>query len=812
MWLWSCNAISSGGAFVEEENSSSSSLTGDNPANSTSNAKSSYSSGIGNSSSSVQKASSGAQSSSSFTQLEFPLIPIIPEDGNWCGNKGECGIIIDERDDNVYRWINIKGQIWLADNLRYLPDTYQVNTGHYKSAMLSSNKRDEIISSEYYPTLGIVYAWEQAIEACPEGWHLPDYDEWSTLLENTGGTEFAQHKLKTSTYWEPGYAGSDDFEFAALPLNRDKYWAAWHVFYKGVHEIDGANKIATQAFMIHKHKVYFRINQLSATNSLYNMLNVRCIKGDNLPQISTLHYPSPEFVVGDTFSLEVTVLPVAAVNKNYSCTSQNPTIASVDPNCKVTALSPGNATLTTITAAGELKDTLNIKVHPQPQLEGFFIDPRDGNEYPYTKIGDQIWMSQNLRYIPDPLNSIAQNPTIKGVLYTLEEARNACPDGWHLPDTSEFKVLFNNIGPEYRALKLKAREGWLLAKDSTKINFKHSIYDRGGIDAFNFSALPTQDGVASWWLYEKGAKLNSETYFYLSRSHGDVLWTERAQKKHNVRCVKGLVLSKNIEIKEKNISLGQGESFKFNVNFTPENTSNKDLLWLSSNPSIAEVDDKGKVSALQVGTTTITATTADVGVVSSTTVVVQNSFIDARDGHLYTYSKFGNLEWMTKDLKYLPALHLSSKKSESIPYYYIYGNPTAALEDAPYTIKYQIYGVLYNWAAADQACPEGWRLPTETDFDQLISVNGGLSAAPLALKASYNWPDKSLGDNTSGFSAIGVGKLDDKFTGIDSVAYWWGAEVSATKANSMFLNSSGILPRDQNKTMGQAVRCVRESL
>ncbi len=41
----------------------------------------------------------------------------------------------------------------------------------------------------------------------------------------------------------------------------------------------------------------------------------------------------------------------------------------------------------------------------QPQLEeptsGTFTDSRDGNTYGWTKIGDQVWMTENLRYLPN---------------------------------------------------------------------------------------------------------------------------------------------------------------------------------------------------------------------------------------------------------------------------------------------------------------------------------------------------------------------------------------------------------------------------
>ena len=55
--------------------------------------------------------------------------------------------------------------------------------------------------------------------------------------------------------------------------------------------------------------------------------------------------------------------------------------------------------------------------------------------------------------------------------------RGVCPDGWHLPDTTEWKKLFKAVGgSSVAATKLKSTSGW---------------YSNGnGTDAFSFSALP----------------------------------------------------------------------------------------------------------------------------------------------------------------------------------------------------------------------------------------------------------------------------------------------------------------------------------
>lgn len=69
-----------------------------------------------------------------------------------------------------------------------------------------------------------------------------------------------------------------------------------------------------------------------------------------------------------------------------------------------------------------------------------------------------------------------------------------------------------------------------------------------------------------------------------------------------------------------------GTTKQFTVTFTPANTTNKNLVWTSSNNAIATVDANGLVTAVAKGTVTITATSADRATVfiTATVDVLQN--------------------------------------------------------------------------------------------------------------------------------------------------------------------------------------------
>jgi uncharacterized protein (TIGR02145 family) len=108
---------------------------------------------------------------------------------------------IDIRDMQVYRTVKIGSQVWMAENLNYSGENN--NIGMYYDNNFTNGKK-----------YGRLYEWEQAIKACPKGWHLPTNEEWQTLINFVGGDNIAGEKLKSKSDWNN--SGTDEFFFSAL--------------------------------------------------------------------------------------------------------------------------------------------------------------------------------------------------------------------------------------------------------------------------------------------------------------------------------------------------------------------------------------------------------------------------------------------------------------------------------------------------------------------------------------------------------------------------------------------------------------------
>jgi uncharacterized protein (TIGR02145 family)/uncharacterized repeat protein (TIGR02543 family) len=115
--------------------------------------------------------------------------------------------------------------------------------------------------------------------------------------------------------------------------------------------------------------------------------------------------------------------------------------------------------------------------------EGSFIDSRDNKTYQAVRIGDDVWMAENLSYVmtaADVYSSRCYGNSPDscakyGRLYNWNAAIKACPTEWHLSTRAEWGALVSTVG-DSAGTKLKSKSGWLS--------------NGNGTDEFGFLAFP----------------------------------------------------------------------------------------------------------------------------------------------------------------------------------------------------------------------------------------------------------------------------------------------------------------------------------
>jgi uncharacterized protein (TIGR02145 family) len=125
--------------------------------------------------------------------------------------------------------------------------------------------------------------------------------------------------------------------------------------------------------------------------------------------------------------------------------------------------------------------------------------------------------------------------------------------------------------------------------------------------------------------------------------------------------------------------------------------------------------------------------------------------------------------------------------------------------------------ILYNWYAATNTkniCPAGWHLPTAAEWTTLVNGLGGIAAAGPHLRSSVmdSWAANSVGDNSSGFTAIYTDMISGKGTYYNTGlhGYWWSSTaVNTSQAKRLHLVLNADTINAGNKTDGYAIRCLK---
>lgn len=138
----------------------------------------------------------------------------------WYENDLINNEIVEDYDGNIYQTVTIGDQIWMKENLKSL---------HYADGSEITEVWSYDDDDNYVETYGRLYTWDAAMKyttieasqgACPDGWHVPTDDEWTTLGNYLGGNSIAGGQMKstgTELWQAPNTGATNESGFTALP-------------------------------------------------------------------------------------------------------------------------------------------------------------------------------------------------------------------------------------------------------------------------------------------------------------------------------------------------------------------------------------------------------------------------------------------------------------------------------------------------------------------------------------------------------------------------------------------------------------------
>ena len=158
-----------------------------------------------------------------------------------------------------------------------------------------------------------------------------------------------------------------------------------------------------------------------------------------------------------------------------------------------------------------------------PNVEyGSVTDDRDGHVYKTVEIDGKTWMAENLAYVVagikcDDSLTLGCDYTFKQALSiadgdtVLEDKRGLCMEGWHIPDTTEWRMLVN----AHAVTDLLSERGWIVGSNGTGFSVVPTDYETG---AGIIKAYP-RAGMADFATSSTGFNDNSSCIYMCSEPH-----------------------------------------------------------------------------------------------------------------------------------------------------------------------------------------------------------------------------------------------------------------------------------------------------
>ncbi len=320
-----------------------------------------------------------------------------------------------------------------------------------------------------------------------------------------------------------------------------------------------------------------------------------------------LNTESSELKVGESISLEATVLPEEATDKTVSWHSEDPNIAIVDEDGNVTARSLGETVITA--RCGEATANCRISVVPTP-AERIILN----TESAQLKVGENIRLEVTV---------LPEDATDKTVTWSAEDPNIAIVDD--NGNVSAVSLGETTITARCGEVSASCRVSVISTlAESIVLNTESAQLKVGEGITLEATVLPEDatDKTIIWSSENTEIAVVDEDGNVTAHSIGETVITARCgEATANCRISVVPTPAERIILNTESAQLKVGEGIRLEATVLPEDATDKTVTWYSEDQHIATVDVNGNVSAMALGNTAIVARSGETSAICWVSVV-----------------------------------------------------------------------------------------------------------------------------------------------------------------------------------------------
>ncbi len=315
---------------------------------------------------------------------------------------------------------------------------------------------------------------------------------------------------------------------------------------------------------------------------------------------------------GSKITLVCKATPSTATETNYKWSSSNKKIATVSSSGVVKGINAGKVTITAKTQDGKVKATCTVKV----------AMPAKGITLSKSSVTLGTGKTTTVEATVKPSNATNKKVTWTSSNYDVADV------------SSSGRITAKKTGNAVITAKTKdggfkatCRVRVITLVKGVSLNTTKKTLEIGDSFTLKHTIKPSKptNAEVKWSTSNKKVATVSSKGVVKTKGTGTAKITVTTlEGGYTATCTVKVVRSvTGVKLNKKSLTVARDSAVRLKATVTPSNATNKALLWLSSNPKVAAVDQNGRVAGLKVGKATITVKTKDGSFKASCSVSVE---------------------------------------------------------------------------------------------------------------------------------------------------------------------------------------------